>query len=95
MNKRKKGSTAAIWGGVSLVLALVVVGFLNSMGATVLENTQSLQTTNGYAYNITADALTGQETIGTYQPTLATVGIFAIIIAVLMGAVAMFGKTGR
>ncbi len=92
---QRKANTGAMWGAVGLVLALVVIGFLNSMGATVLSNTRDLQTANGYAYNITTQALEGQETIGTYQPTLATVGIFAVIIAVLMGAVAMFGGRGR
>ncbi len=128
MSSNRKGNIGALWGGVGLVLALVVIGFLNSMGASVLDGTAKttceakgyvynaqgcwstynatnlctstaavgcVQYTTNYALNITTQSLEGQETIGTYQPTLATVGIFGLIIAVLMGAVAMFGGKGR
>jgi len=71
----------------SLAIAFVIVAVIVSVGATILVGVQDSQTntTAGrtLAYNITADALDGQESLGDWLPTIATVLGAAVILGIV------------
>ena len=67
----------------SLAIAFVIVAVIVSVGATILVGVQGSQTANSLAYNITADALSGQEDLGDWLPTIATVLGAAVILGIV------------
>ena len=68
-------------------LLIVLLGFVLSMGATVLTDLRGTQTADTYAYNATTEALKGVDEIASWQDTIALVIVFAVIISLLVGFV--------
>ena len=67
----------------SLAIAFVIVAVVISIGATILTGVRGTQTENTLAYNITTDALSGQEDLGDWLPTIATVLGAAVILGII------------
>lgn len=65
-------------------IAFVVIAFVISMGAEILQDLYDGQTANSYARNATSEGLESLEELGSWLPTLALVVIAAIIIGVLV-----------
>lgn len=78
----RKGMTLNEFGG--LALAFVLVAIIISIGATILTQTRSTQTSNAYDYNITTQALTGADTMGDWLPTIAVIVAAAVVIGVIV-----------
>lgn len=53
----------------SLVVVLLVIALVLGIGATILNQVQSQQTTGTLAYNITQDGLEAQEDLSGWQST--------------------------
>ena len=83
MRIRKKGQMT-IGSLVPLGVAFVVIAFVISMGAEILQSLYDDQTASSYAYNATGKGLESLEELGSWLPTLALVVIAAIIIGVLI-----------
>ena len=87
----KKGISLAELSGV--ILTFVVIVLLASVGADVLDTLQDDQTTDGAAFNVTGDGLTGIANISGKFGLLGTVIILGAVIGVVIGAFA-FGRRG-
>ena len=77
------GSTDAMSGLASSAIALLILSITLGIGATVLANIQSTQTTNGIAYNISDQGLTSMNTYGTWLSTIAVISAAAVVLALL------------
>lgn len=82
MHTQRKGM--GIQSLVPLGVAFVVIAFVISMGAEILQSLYDDQTTDSYAKNATGEGLESLEELGSWLPTLALVVIAAIIIGVLI-----------
>jgi len=69
---------------VPIAVAFVVIAFTVSMGAEILNDLYSGQTTDSYAQNATESGLEALSDLSSWLPTLALVVIAAIIIGVLV-----------
>lgn len=71
----------------SLAVAFAVVAITISLGASILGNIQSTQTTNTVAYNVSGYGLTGVGTMGNW------LGIIAIVLSavIVIGVVRILG----
>lgn len=67
----------------TLAIAFVIVAVIVGVGATILTQVQATQTANSMAYNITTDALSGQEDLGDWLPTVATIIGAACVLGVI------------
>lgn len=65
---------------ISLVIAAIILG----LGATILEEIQSDQPTNGSAFNASGFGLTGMVTLASFIPTIALVAVAAIVIGIIL-----------
>jgi len=74
-----------------VALIFVVASIAIGIGADVLSDIQTGQTSGGYAYNTSDFGLTGLAELGSWIPTLALVVAAAIVIGVLVYAF-QFGK---
>lgn len=75
-----------------IALIFVVATLAIGIGADVIDNVQDDQTTDGFAYNVSQDGLSGMSELGGWLPTLALVVAAAIVIGVLVSAFA-FGRS--
>lgn len=82
---------------IAMGLLLVILGFVLSMGSTVLTDLRGTQTSGTYSYNATTEALKGIDELAGWQDTIALVIIFAVIISLLIGFVfrGAMGSTAR
>lgn len=69
---------------IPLGVAFVIIAFVISMGAEILQDLYDDQTADSYAKNATGEGLESLEELGSWLPTLALVVIAAIIIGVLV-----------
>ena len=76
---------------IPIAVAFVVIAFTVSMGAEILNDLYSDQTTNSYAQNATKSGLESLSELGSWLPTLALVVIAAVIIGVLITYLARGG----
>ena len=76
-----------------LGLVLVIIAIVLGLGATILTQIQTTQTTNGAAYNVTAQGLTSVATLSGWQTTWAIIIAAAVVIGIL-GAYLMFKNRG-
>lgn len=83
----KKGISIFALSGV--VLTFLVIIIVASTGGDVLTDIRADQTTNGLAYNITTNGLTGFTNLSARFPLLGTIIIVAAVITVLVGAFAI------
>lgn len=67
-----------------LALAFVIVAVVIGVGATIITQVQSTQTANSYAYNASAQGLTGLDTMGDWLPTIAVIIAAAVVIGVIV-----------
>lgn len=67
-----------------LAIVFVVVAVAISLGADVLDDIQSTQTTDSVAYNATGYGLTAMNTFAKWLPTIALVVVIAVIIGILI-----------
>ena len=81
-SKKRKGMT--IGSLVPIAVAFVVIAFVVSMGAEILQSLYDDQTDDSYAKNATSEGLESLGELGSWLPTLALVVIAALIITVLV-----------
>lgn len=67
---------------VAIIFVVATIGI--SIGADVLDNIQTDQTSGSYAYNITGYGLEAEAELGSWLDTLALIVAAAIIIGVLV-----------
>ena len=67
----------------SLAIVLVVIAVVLGVGATILTQVQSTQTTNGLAYNITATGLSAQEDFSDWQGTWVVIIAAAVVLGIV------------
>ncbi len=92
--KNKKGVAGGMTGplmvGVTAVMLLFIVGFMLSIGATLVEDIQgnaNAQNASSSVYNITADSLSGFDKVSGFQGTIGLIIAAIIIISILMALV--------
>lgn len=73
---------------VSYVLVFIVFVVSLGIGATILSNVRSTQTSGSIAYNASTDGLTGVDNISDWSPTIGTVMGASIVLTILVGAFA-------
>lgn len=87
--KNKKGmSLDAV---PSVVIIFVIIAVVLGVGATLLTDIQSDQTSGTYAYNATGAGLEGLDTISGWQDNMALIAVFGVIL-VLIGGFLLFKK---
>ena len=77
------GKSDATTGLASSAIALVVLAVVLGVGATVLSNVQTTQTSGTIAYNVTGQGLTAMNTYGTWLTTIAVISAAAVVLALL------------
>jgi len=77
----------------ALGITLVVIAIILGIGATILVQVQSTQTTDGYAYNITQDGIDAIEDFGDWQATWVVIIAAAVVIGIV-GAYLFFRPRG-
>jgi len=82
LSRKKKGMT--INDLAPIAIAFVVIAFVVSMGAEIVQDLYDDQTTDSYAKNASGEGLESLEELGSWLPTLALVVVAAIIIGVLV-----------
>ena len=80
--KTKKGLSVAQLGG--LALAFVIVAVIIGVGATIITEIQTGQTSLSIAYNVSDQGLEGLETMGDWLPTIAVIISAAVVIGVIV-----------
>lgn len=82
LKMKKKGFTINDMAniGITFVVTAVVLG----IGATILSNIQSTQTSGGVAFNSTGYGLTSLNTLASYMPTVALVAVAAVVIGIIL-----------
>ena len=99
MNKKGNGMTGPLMVGVTAVMMLFIVGFMLSIGATLVEDLRggaSAQNESSSLYNITGDSLSGFDKVSGFQGTIGLIIAAIIIISILMAlvGVVVFKKLG-
>lgn len=74
----------------SLVVVLLVIAIVMGVGATILTQIQATQTSGTYAYNITEDGLSGQQSLSDWQATWVVIVAAAVVIGIV-GRYLFFG----
>ena len=64
-------------------MALVILAVTLGIGATVLTQVQSTQTSGTYAYNATSRGLSGVDQYSQWLTTIAVIGAAAVVLALL------------
>ena len=82
MNKKAQAFTISDIG--TIAIALVVAAIILGLGATILEQIQGTQTTNGTAFNSSGFGLQGLSTMAEFIPTIAIVAVAAIVIGIIL-----------
>ena len=82
--KSKKGQAFTISDLSSIGITLVVVAIVLSIGATIVANIQSTQTSGSVAFNASAYGLTGLNTLASYVPTVALVAVAAVVVGIVL-----------
>jgi len=67
----------------SLVIVFVVVAVVMGIGATILSQVQTTQTTNSLPYNITGQGLTSVSTLSGWQSTWAIIVAASVVLSIL------------
>ena len=94
-NKKGQQLVQAIWGLVGLAIGLVVLAIVNGLGADILDDIMDDQTANDYDYNATKAGLEGIDKVAGFTKTVATVGVTAMIIMIIIGAFGGLMVQGR
>ena len=99
MNSKGEGMTGPLMVGVTSVLLLFIIGFVLSIGATLVEDLQATaKAQNGESalYNVTADSARGFDQVSGFQSTIGLIIAAVIIISVLLGllSVVLFKRMG-
>lgn len=68
----------------NIAIALVIFAVVLGIGATILDNIQDTQTTDGYAYNASLGGLQGLDTMADYQTTIAIVAVAAVVVGIIL-----------
>ena len=66
-----------------LVIVFLVIAVVLGVGATVLTQVQTTQTTGGAAYNITGQGITAQKSLSGWQGTWVVIVAAAIILGII------------
>jgi len=82
LNKKAQAFTISDLG--TIAIALVVAVIILGLGATILTEIQSTQTTDGVAYNSSSFGLSGLATMASFVPTIAIVAVSAIVIGIIL-----------
>lgn len=69
-----------------VAIIFVVLGFVFSIGADIVQDLRNDQTANSYAYNASGNALESLDEAASWMPTIAQVVVAAIIIGILVTA---------
>lgn len=72
-----------------LAIAIVVLGIVVSIGATILVNVRDTNTAATIAYNLADDAATGLAEYGNWFKILVIVGVAAVVLGLIFMA---FGR---
>jgi len=67
----------------SLVIVFVVVAVVMGIGATILSQVQTTQTTDSLPYNITGQGLTSVSTLSGWQSTWAIIVAASVVLSIL------------
>ena len=67
----------------ALVIVLLVIAIVLGVGATILTQVQTTQTTNGLAYNITQEGLDAQEDLSGWQGTWVVIVAAAVVLGIV------------
>lgn len=92
MKKSKRGITGnlmmLITGSITFVVLVVVL----VIGSQVTSSVKSTQTTDSAAYNMSRAGEGGFKIFGDYLTIIATVVILVVVVALMVGVIAIFGK---
>jgi len=80
--KTRKGLSVQQMGGLALAFVLVVI--IIGIGATIVTEIQTGQTSLSIPYNISAEGLEGLETLGEWLPTIAVIIAAAVVIGIIV-----------
>jgi hypothetical protein len=88
----KKAQAMTLGNAPQVILLLGLVVMIGSATALAVDSFQDSTTANSYAYNVTEDGLSGISNFSDQIPTIGTVLGVALIIVVVIGAFAFFGR---
>lgn len=75
----------------SLVVVLLVIAIVLGVGATILSQIQTTQTSGTLPYNVTQDGLESQEDLSGWQSTWVVIVAAAVVIGIV-GRYLFFGR---
>lgn len=90
----KKGQAVTLGNAPQLVLVLGLAVMIAAATALAVNSFRDSTTANGYAYNVSQQGLVGLDNFSDQIPTIGTVIGVALIIGVVVGAFAFFGRRG-
>ena len=70
----------------NLIIGFVLVSLIAASGAIALDAFQSDVTSDGYAYNISRNGLTGVDNTTSYFGTAGTIAGVALLLTIVLGA---------
>ena len=89
---RKKGQSVSLGNAPQIVLLLGLMVMIAAATSLAVNSFRDSTTTGGYAYNISQHGLEGINNFSIQVPTIGTVIGVALIIVVVVGAFAFFGR---
>lgn len=92
MQKNKKGQAVTLGGAPQIVLLLGLTVMIAAATALAVSSFRDSTTASGYAYNISDFGLQGLNNFSIQVPTIGTIIGVALIIVVVVGAFAFFGR---
>jgi hypothetical protein len=90
MNINKRGQAVSLGNAPQIVLLLVLTVMITAAAALAVQSFRDSTTSNGWAYNISDDGLSGLGNLASQVPTVGTIIGVALIITVVVGAFAFF-----
>lgn len=92
---KKKAQAITLGRAPQIVLLLALTAMIAAATALAVQSFRDSTTSNGYAYNISNQGLSGIDNMSDQLPTVGTVIGVALIVVVVVGAFAFFiGRGG-
>ena len=92
LNDRKGQVVGGFYSLVVIAIVFGVLGVVLVFMADLVGDIKATQTANSLPDNIGLDTLNGYKTFSGYQTTLVTLGIIVVVIALLLGVLALVGR---
>jgi hypothetical protein len=89
---KKKAQAISFNTAPTLILIFVVITLITAAGAVGVASFQDSQTAGGYAYNVSAQGLSGLTNFSVQMPTVGTMLGVGLILVVVIGVFAFFAR---